>query len=274
MACKIQIRDSEIRGKVNFANASLKEPLDFGGSVFWEEARFKGIHFRDDAGFDASIFKRYATFRDAYFAQDTRFQGACFLAIANFGNAIFTGHTSFGSASFSGLCTNFEKTYFRGDAIFHKSSSPELPTSGEYTLEKPQAFGAQFSADAIFQETKFQGYASFQSAIISGNADFRSAFFGEELNLESAKFQGNAIFLGSGIIGNANFFRSQLEEVNFDDAVLEGDAQFVEVTLGNAASQELIFEDGDPSRDHPSRKPPVLNALFSKDLPASKGLNF
>ena len=59
------------------------------------------------------------------------------------------------------------------------------------------------------------GYASFQSAVLSGNADFRGAIFGEELNLEFARFQGNAVFLGSSIIGNANFFRVQLNNVNF-----------------------------------------------------------
>ena len=78
VASRIQIRNCELRGKVNFANILIKEPMDLSGSVFCEEARFKGICFQEDAGFEASVFKRYATFKDAYFAKDTRFQGACF----------------------------------------------------------------------------------------------------------------------------------------------------------------------------------------------------
>lgn len=236
VASRIQIRNCELRGKVNFANILLKEPMDLSGSIFCEEARFKGICFQGDAGFDASIFKRYVTFKDAYFSKDTRFQGACFFAIANFGNAVFTGHTSFGSASFSELCTNFEKTSFQGDADFAQSRFSGTANFRRVSFGKAASFWrAGFSADANFQGAKFEGYASFQSAILSGNADFRSALFGEELNLEFAKFQGNAIFFGSCIVGNANFFRSQLKEINFEDAVLEGNAQFVEATLGSAS---------------------------------------
>ncbi|MCX6678118.1 MAG: pentapeptide repeat-containing protein [Methanothrix sp.] len=200
VASKIQIRNCEFLGNVNFAHALLREELDLRGCIFRQEVCFKGASFSGGAGFESCSFKRYATFRDVNFAGQARFQGANFSAIANFGNAVFKCLALFGSARFSELCTNF----------------------GE----------ASFLADANFQGANFKGYAGFQSTAISGNADFRGANFNEELNMEFASFQGNAIFLGSSMAKEANFFRARILDANFTDAILGGDVQFSQAKLG------------------------------------------
>ena len=162
-----------------------------------------------------------------------RFQGAHFSAIANFGNAVFDCLALFGSARFSELCTNFGEASFLDEADFTQAKFAGTANFRLASFGKSASFWkAAFLADANFQGAKFMGYASFQSAKISGNADFRGASFKEDLNMEFASFQGNAIFLGSNIAKEANFFRAELLDINFKDAILGGDVQFSEAKLG------------------------------------------
>ncbi|MEI8003762.1 MAG: pentapeptide repeat-containing protein, partial [Methanothrix sp.] len=233
VASKIQIRNCEFLGNVNFAHALLREALDLCGSIFWQEARFKGAYFSGGAWFESCSFKRYATFRDANFIGQARFQGAHFSAIANFGNAVFDCLALFVSARFSELCTNFGEARFLEDADFTQANFSGTANFRLTSFGKSASFWkAGFLADANFQGAKFMGYASFQSAALSGNADFRGANFKEELNMEFASFQGNAVFLGSYMAKEANFFRAELLDVNFMDAILGGDVQFSEAKLG------------------------------------------
>ncbi|MEI8003563.1 MAG: pentapeptide repeat-containing protein [Methanothrix sp.] len=235
VASKIQIRNCEFLGNVNFAHALLREGLDLCGCIFRQEARFKGAYLSGGAGFESCSFKRYATFRDANFQGPARFQGAHFSAIANFGNAVFDCLALFVSARFSELCTNFGEASFLEDADFTQANFAGPANFRLTSFGKSASFWkAGFLADANFQGAKFMGYASFQSAALSGNADFRSANFKEELNMEFASFQGNAIFLGSYMAKEANFFRAQLLDVNFRDAILCGDVQFSEAKLGRS----------------------------------------
>ena len=235
IASKIQIRNCEFLGNVNFAHALLINDLDMCGCTFLQEARFKGASFSGAAGFESCNFERYATFRDADFHGPARFQGAFFSAIANFGNAIFNCQALFGSARFSELCTNFQETDFRDDVDFTQSKFDGTTNFRLTSFGKSTSFWkAGFLADANFQGAKFAGYASFQSAAFSENADFRGAGFGEELNMEFASFLGNAVFLGSCMERDANFFRAELLVVNFTDAVLQGNAQFSEAKLGRS----------------------------------------
>jgi hypothetical protein len=233
VASKIQIRNCEFLGNVNFAHARLSEALDLCGCTFLQEARFKGASFSKGAGFESCSFKRYATFRDANFQCTARFQGTHFSAIANFGNAVFDCLALFGSARFSELCTNFGEAIFLDEADFTQAKFAGTANFRLASFGKSASFWkAAFLADANFQGAKFMGYASFQSAKISGNADFRGASFKEDLNMEFASFQGNAIFLGSNIAKDANFFRAELLDINFKDATLGGDVQFSEAKLG------------------------------------------
>jgi len=233
VASLIQIRNCEFLGNVNFANSLLREAMDLCGCTFLKEARFKGASFLGGAGFESCSFERYATFRDTNFVGPARFQGTHFSAIANFGNAVFESLALFASARFSDLCTNFGEASFLEEADFTQAKFAGTANFRLTSFGKSASFWkAGFLADANFQGAKFMGYASFQSAKISGNADFRGANFKEELNMEFASFQGNAIFLGSNIAKEANFFRAELLDANFEDAILGGDVQFSEAKLG------------------------------------------
>lgn len=255
VASKIQIRNCEFLGDVNFAHALLREALDLCGCIFRQEARFKGTSFSGGAGFESCSFMRYATFRDANFQGPARFQGAYFSAIANFGNSVFNCLASFGSARFSELCTNFGEASFLDEADFTEAKFSGTANFRLTSFGKSASFWkAGFLADANFQGAKFMGYVSFQSAAISGNADFRGANLNEELNFEFATVQGNAVFLGSYIAKEANFFRAELLDINFKDAIFGGDVQLSQAKLGRglfegcqflgkASFQGCIFQD-------------------------------
>ncbi|MEI6102466.1 MAG: pentapeptide repeat-containing protein [Methanothrix sp.] len=236
---KIQIRNSEFQGNVNFAHALLREGLDLCGCTFLQEARFKGASFSGGAGFESCSFKRYATFRDVNFRGSARFQGTHFSAIANFGNAVFDCQAHFVSARFSKLCTNFGEASFRDEADFTQAKFSGTANFRQTSFGRSVSFWkAIFLADANYQGAKFMGYASFQSAALSGNADFRGANFNEELNMEFASFQGNAIFLGSYMAKEANFFRAEFLDVNFTGSHFQGKASF----QGSCFQEDAIFD--------------------------------
>ena len=239
VASKIQIRNSEFQGNVNFAHAQLREALDLCGCTFLQEARFKGASFSGGAGFESCSFKRYATFRDANFRGSARFQGTHFSAIANFGNALFDCPAHFVSARFSKLCTNFGEASFLDEADFTQAKFTGTTNFRQTSFGRSVSFWkAIFLADANFQGARFMGYASFQSAVLSGNADFRGANFNEELNMEFASFQGNAIFLGSYLAKEANFFRAEFWDVNFTGSHFQGKAFF----QGSCFQEDAVFE--------------------------------
>ena len=239
VASKIQIRNCEFLGNVNFAHALLREALDLCGCTFLQEARFKGASFSGGAGFESCSFKRYATFRDANFRGSARFQGTHFSAIANFGNALFDCPAHFVSARFSKLCTNFGEASFLDEADFTQAKFAGTANFRQTSFGRSVSFWkAIFLADANFQGARFMGYASFQSAVLSGNADFRGANFNEELNMEFASFQGNAIFLGSYLAKEANFFRAEFWDVNFTGSHFQGKAFF----QGSCFQEDAVFE--------------------------------
>jgi uncharacterized protein YjbI with pentapeptide repeats len=243
VAARIQIKDCQIRGSINFAGAVFEESVDFGGSAFAGDARFKGSAFRGWAAFDASHFDKYATFKDASFSEEASWIGASFGAIANFGNALFSSSASFGSARFSDLCTNFSGVRFDGDADFTGAHFAGTANFKQAAFGKTASFWqANFEADSVFEKANFMGYASFLKSSFGGNADFRHSEFGEEITFERSMFGGHCIFLGSRFEGKSNFSSSQFAGVaNFDDVLLK-DAIFVDAEFHQASYTRAKFE--------------------------------
>jgi uncharacterized protein YjbI with pentapeptide repeats len=235
VASKIQIRNCEFFGKIDFAQSWFKEALDLCGCTFHEEARFKGAAFSGTAAFESCRFNRYATFKYAKFDGQARFQGAVFSAIANFGNAVFHGPANFSSSRFIELFTNFSEAKFLEDTDFTGAKFSGTANFRLASFAGPASFWRScFFADADFQGTKYEGYASFQSTTFSAGADFRGASFDEELNLEFSDFQATALFMGVHLKKASNFFRAQLQDANFKDAILGGDAQFSQTKMKKA----------------------------------------
>jgi len=242
IASRIEIRNSEFLGKVNFVNSIFREPLDLSGSTLRREASFKGSSFEGGARFEGTSFFRYASFRDAAFSKEAKFQEASFSAIANFGRALFTCPASFLSARFSELCANFLETSFQKDADWTGSEFSGTVNFNLASFKGSTSFwNAKFLAEASFQGAMFAGYASFQGALISGNADFRATSFYEDLNIEFAQFQGDAVFIGTSISGDATFFRSRFADVSFKEATIQREVQFAEAVFGLASFQGAQF---------------------------------
>ncbi|MHC1594370.1 MAG: pentapeptide repeat-containing protein [Methanotrichaceae archaeon] len=70
VASSIEIKDSEIRGAVNFGNAIFQEPIDFGGAQFSRNASFIGVQFSGNANFGGAQFNEDADFNNAHFGGD------------------------------------------------------------------------------------------------------------------------------------------------------------------------------------------------------------
>ena len=245
-----------------------REHLDLCGSIFLQEARFKGASFQSGARFESAalrdmppsemqilprpgsipggLFFRHRQLRQCRL----RLPGQLWLGrfcelCTNFGEASFLDDADFTQAKFSGTA-NFRLASFGGSASFWK---------------------AIFLADANFQGAKFMGYASFQSAILSGNADFRGANFSEELNMEFASFQGNAIFLGSNIAEDANFFRAELLDVNFKMPSCAAMCNSRRQSWAEVSSRELISRERHPSRDPAFKRMCFSIVRSSRNLP-------
>jgi hypothetical protein len=249
VAARIQIRNCQLRGAVNFAGALFKESVDFGGSAFAREARFKGSIFEGRAAFESSQFDKYTTFKDAIFLQEAAWTGASFGAIANFGNVIFSASASFGATKFSSLCTNFSDVQFDGDADFTGAHFAGTANFKQAIFGKTANFWqAKFDADSIFEKADFIGYASFLNSSFGGNADFRQSEFKEELTFERSRFGGHCIFLNSSFQKKGNFSSAQFVGVaNFDDVLLNDaifwDAQFHQTSyIGAKFEGDAHFE--------------------------------
>ena len=287
----ITITKTEIRGDVNFGNASFQEQItfrgtkfgggadfrgteflrnvDFGGAEFtgksaefWEvkfanNADFGGVLFGEGAYFVRAKFGGYAIFllaefgREAFFAE-TRFTGR----EANFQGAKFCGHTYFDSVEFSGKETNFLRVKFDDNANFEGAKF----ASGNANFE-----GAEFAGgNANFVEAKFTGGdADFEGAeFTGGNADFWKAEFSGHVNFRGAKFTGGGADFGGAEFtgGDADFWKAEFGgyAVFVGAKFTGGDADFSGAKfVGHVGFEGAKFTSGDAY---------FIDATFDKGL--------
>jgi len=152
----IEIKDSQIYGDINFANAlfknDFKTSVDFTKTIFHgrvnfhctsfcDGADFIDVEFHNKANFEDSKFYsavfteakfyEYADFSKAKFYEIAIFDGiqfhnyanfvkACFKIVASFRWAFFGDYANFGSARFEKKA-NFDRTRFRDDVDFRKT---------------------------------------------------------------------------------------------------------------------------------------------------------
>ena len=185
----IKIKDSEIRGDVNFGNA-----------IFQESVNFKRAQFSGNAYFRGAQFSEYTSFLDAQFSGYANFRNAQFSGYANFWGAQFSGYAYFWDAQFSGYAV-FRNAQFSEDAAFED---------------------VQFSEDAVFEDAQFRGNAYFEIAQFSGNADFKGAQFSGIADFEGAQFNedanfNNAHFGGDLTLNNSKTYKIRLSNPTFGD---------------------------------------------------------
>jgi hypothetical protein len=229
IAAQIQIRNCWVSGLVNFDNVLFKENVDFSGTKFICEARFKESVFGGCTSFDAASFCGYVTFKNSWFEKEVSFRGAEFCGIANFGNTLFSAETYFGSTKFSDLCTNFSGVRFEGDIDFtHAHFSGTANFDGASFGGTASFWQANFLADSNFKGASFKGYSSFLKCSFIGNADFRFSNFHQDATFEITDFSGSSVFLNSHFHGNINFYNSNFNgNVSFENAKLSGRAEFI-----------------------------------------------
>lgn len=98
----IKITNSQIEGKIIFADTLFKRQINF-----------KSTLFRGDATFREAIFRWRAIFRDTRFSMDVDFCGATFSGGANFREVTFSKNVDFWSAKFEGVYVTFKDAKFR-----------------------------------------------------------------------------------------------------------------------------------------------------------------
>jgi uncharacterized protein YjbI with pentapeptide repeats len=123
-----------------------------------------------------------AQFDNAKFFDHADFLGSTFDVICSFDGAIFNKGALFRSAALRDA--SFEKTSFKGFAIFTKSSFED---NADFSH-------AVFDLGASFEESHFKGTIHFDSAVFRGRASFRSASFGGESDFTRSVFHGAADF--------------------------------------------------------------------------------
>ncbi len=258
----ISILFSEIRGDVNLGNAIFKEPINFVGTNFSGDAYFMGANFRGYADFAYANFTGDAWFWDANFSGDAYLRSATFSGSSSFSRANFRGYADFIDAIFSddanfdeanfvgnysGKCVYFTSANFGGIADFERTN---FSGGGATFLE------ANFSEDANFKGSKFNGDATFVDATFDDKADFGAfrystppgiiVHFPREIG--GVQVNGIADFFGAEFNDDADFSTANfIDDAIFTEAEVSGDAYFGSVKFGSYSvfSEAQFFGDAD-----------------------------
>ncbi len=142
-------------GNINFNGAKFDEIADFNGCKFLDYAFFNLCKFKNFAKFDDSSFSKYCYFRISEFSLNALFYRCKFKDRVAFYNSRFYGDAFF-VGDVASSATNFNQSFFCGDAIFNFSIFNSL-LSFEF---------CQFGGILDFHEYKHKGEVlSFKHAI-------------------------------------------------------------------------------------------------------------
>lgn len=166
----IEIRDSQIYGDINFANALFKNDfemsVDFTNTIFHGRVNFHSTSFCNGADFIDTEFHRKANFSESKFYSAV-FTEAKFHEYADFRKAKFYENAIFDGIQFHNYA-NFVKACFKIVASFHWAFF------GDYA----NFSGARFKKKANFDRTRFKD-----------DIDFRKAIFDTDLSLKESNFE-------------------------------------------------------------------------------------
>jgi len=179
--------------KYNNRDKNQLPPINFIGSQFWSNAKFKKSQFCGDADFSNSHFSEVTDFDNTQFNGNSYFYDSQFSKDTSFISSKFNGHVVFYSSQFKGY-TYFTSSQFSGDADFTRS---------------------QFNAKAYFSRSHFNGKADFSESLLKEDADF-----------SDVKIQKQAIFTDVKFI-KSNFDQMEFNgPVYFDNTIFENEASF------------------------------------------------
>jgi uncharacterized protein YjbI with pentapeptide repeats len=222
-------------GTLVLDNVVLEKALRLSGGTVGAVDGFEAL-LEGDADLDEVTFQEEAEFVETAFEEDVTFEGATFEPVANFRGASVAGGAVLldNNGSFAGAT-------FEDDAHFDHAEFEGLTFTG-----------AEFTAEAGFQEATFTGDVVYEDVRFGGEADFDEAEFLGDATFDGASFEGPAVFRGIRVEGGAGVLD---ENFSFDDVTFEGEANFRTATFtfvdfeGVAIDGRAMFEDATFERD-------------------------
>jgi len=228
----IIIRNSEIRGSVNFADCLFREEFYIENSGFNGHVNFKYSNFRKNCSFKNALFNKAVQFNNAVFNIGAKFENASFGGAANFRSVQLQGEANFQNTQFIKIVSlesakfydgvlfngskfsgpvNFENTMFLSDALFISTMFEKEVSFEKAIFMKMCLFGySQFLSISSFINVQFQGPAEFNNVKSKENANFTGAEFSKDAIFRESLFvksfvHDDVMFLGRIDIDGADF---------------------------------------------------------------------
>ena len=206
---------ARFKGAVRLAGARFNGDAWFDGARFTGNATFAGADFGGNAVFTEAEFCAEALFTDRpSFRKDAVFEGVRFAGTVNFSGATFAGNAGFSGARFS------SSAWF-GDGRQGASFCGLADFDGAEFREAGRFGSAQFTANAIFNNTWF-----------SEETVFAGARFGESAQFTAARFD-KAEHLGPLVVRDV----LTLDEATFEQPVL------IEAAATTVSARHSIFAE-------------------------------
>lgn len=187
---------------------------------------YEGWHFPPGTDFSGTRFEAKAIFQNATFHGEAKFLETCFANEADFQNVTFAAGMDFHSASFIGIA-RFNRACFKGYMSFENARFEKSAIFRNITADRFIFDGVECQACAFFDHAVFGKYAHFGGFRCHDRVEFCGAHFGEY-----------TWFVGSRFV-----------DVDFRDAVFEGQAHF---DFMHVAQQIILY-------DHRHREKPFLD---------------
>ena len=196
--------------------------LNLSGVVFPGDANFQGKEF-PEVDFSYCNFTGAVAFLDARFKGRADFRAVIFKMDTDFTNARFCGgYAYFNEARFEGGVV-FSGARFEWMSFFHKTI---------FSAHGTQFIGAEFYAQANFEDAEFNACAEFQHVKYKGNANFLNTKFNKSANFYNARFGREAYFNSSGSNPEVDAFKGVVffQNAEFIDTAMFENRNFQQAT--------------------------------------------
>ncbi|SFR67737.1 pentapeptide repeat-containing protein [Halogeometricum limi] len=206
LAHGLNVREATL-GRVTFEDATVTGDVEAEGAVVTDALDTSEATFEQDVHFDGATFEGPVVCDETTFEEDTTFEDATFRETVAFRNA-----TTSGSSHVLADHISFAGANFRDEAHFRQ-------TDFQYVTFAD----ATFESRADFEHTNFEGDTVFDDCVFADVADFDEARFSHDAGFTGARFEALAEFRGVEFDGGS---RTASDDVTFEDAVFEGEADF------------------------------------------------
>jgi hypothetical protein len=250
------IKNSLIKGDVNFNDCYFSKPVGFVGTTFTGTANFEKVVFNSSAGFEKAnfsfdanfmitTFNKIADFRNVNFTGGAQFDYATFNRLAWFSKAHFYDEANFDDVKFYDE-VEFNNVFFKSVAAFRWSEFYDKLQFNNATFNEDAQFDkAKFNDKVEFRDhTKFNETASFRDATFTMLADFEDAQFSKKVDFTDTEFNDDAKFKSATFNDNASFMDVSFKKADFGFAKFVQTANFNHTEFNDEANfQNALFND-------------------------------